>query len=524
MADQLQLRGGTTSEHSTFTGALREVTVDTDKDTLIVHDAATAGGHPLLREDGSNSALALGSQGTPSLKFTGDTNTGIYSPGADQVAISTGGSGRLFIDSAGNVGVGGTPNAQLNLIAGVPTLRWTDSDTSGYSQILQSDTSLYIDTDRGAAGTGSLIFRTNGTNERLRITSDGKVGLGTSAPSQLLEVHGTAAAGGIGINITNEGDGGAGTVPYAFINARLNPVRNGGEIRFGKEGTYGDAASSDSYMAFYTAVDDVNTERLRIDSNGKLLVGTTSAAQTSSNSLIQAVSSTGGYYIAARNDTSVTTDNAIGGLRFYGNDSDGNYDECARIECLADGTHGDDSKPSRLVFSTTSSGLSSPTERMRITRDSYVRLSSSTGGLQFNGDTAAENALDDYEEGTFVPTITGSTTTGTATYSVQAGRYTKIGRMVHIEIYLTWTGGTGAGDLRISGLPFNASSSPAIYSGPAVNYWNSIPLPANSSTPGALVAAGSNYIYFYGIDTSGNATAVDYDATGGVIVTGSFAV
>src|SRR6056300_1607160 len=54
MADQLQLRGGTTNEHSTFTGALREVTVDTDKDTLIVHDAATAGGHPLLREDLSN--------------------------------------------------------------------------------------------------------------------------------------------------------------------------------------------------------------------------------------------------------------------------------------------------------------------------------------------------------------------------------------------------------------------------------------------------------------------------------------
>jgi len=54
MADQLQLRGGTTTEHATFTGALREVTVDTDKDTVVVHDNATAGGHPLLREDLSN--------------------------------------------------------------------------------------------------------------------------------------------------------------------------------------------------------------------------------------------------------------------------------------------------------------------------------------------------------------------------------------------------------------------------------------------------------------------------------------
>jgi len=49
MAKKLQLRGGTTSEHSSFTGALREVTVDTDKDTLVVHDGSTAGGFPLAR-------------------------------------------------------------------------------------------------------------------------------------------------------------------------------------------------------------------------------------------------------------------------------------------------------------------------------------------------------------------------------------------------------------------------------------------------------------------------------------------
>ena len=49
MSKLLQLRGGTTSEHSTFTGALREVTVDTDKDTLVVHDGSTAGGHALPR-------------------------------------------------------------------------------------------------------------------------------------------------------------------------------------------------------------------------------------------------------------------------------------------------------------------------------------------------------------------------------------------------------------------------------------------------------------------------------------------
>lgn len=50
MAIQVQFRRGTTSQHSTFTGVVGEVTVDTDKDTLVVHDGSTAGGVPLAKE------------------------------------------------------------------------------------------------------------------------------------------------------------------------------------------------------------------------------------------------------------------------------------------------------------------------------------------------------------------------------------------------------------------------------------------------------------------------------------------
>lgn len=50
MSQQVQLRRGTTGEHSTFTGAAGEVTVDTVKKTAVVHDGATAGGHPLAKE------------------------------------------------------------------------------------------------------------------------------------------------------------------------------------------------------------------------------------------------------------------------------------------------------------------------------------------------------------------------------------------------------------------------------------------------------------------------------------------
>ena len=49
------------------------------------------------------SSVPLGTAAAPSIAFTGDPNTGIYSPGADEVAISTGGSGRLFVDASGNV-------------------------------------------------------------------------------------------------------------------------------------------------------------------------------------------------------------------------------------------------------------------------------------------------------------------------------------------------------------------------------------------------------------------------------------
>jgi hypothetical protein len=53
----LQLRRGTTSEHSAFTGLVGEITVDTTKDTIVVHDGVTAGGIPLAKasEAGSGS-------------------------------------------------------------------------------------------------------------------------------------------------------------------------------------------------------------------------------------------------------------------------------------------------------------------------------------------------------------------------------------------------------------------------------------------------------------------------------------
>lgn len=65
MAFALQLRRGTTAQHSTFTGLIGEVTIDTDKDTIVIHDGSTAGGIPLAKESalteaGFNPFLLIG--------------------------------------------------------------------------------------------------------------------------------------------------------------------------------------------------------------------------------------------------------------------------------------------------------------------------------------------------------------------------------------------------------------------------------------------------------------------------------
>lgn len=69
MSTAVQLRRGTTAEHSTFTGAVGEVTVDTTKDTVVVHDGATAGGHPLVKETAVGTTVAEQTSASGSLKL-----------------------------------------------------------------------------------------------------------------------------------------------------------------------------------------------------------------------------------------------------------------------------------------------------------------------------------------------------------------------------------------------------------------------------------------------------------------------
>ena len=124
MATQVQFRRGTTAEHSGFIGADGEVTVDTSLKTVVIHDALTNGGFPVLRQDGSNSQFDRGSTTNCALKFAGDPNTGLISPASDEIALVTGGSSRLTIDAngaatfTGNVQVNGTLSVTGNFDSG----------------------------------------------------------------------------------------------------------------------------------------------------------------------------------------------------------------------------------------------------------------------------------------------------------------------------------------------------------------------------------------------------------------------
>ena len=122
MARQVQLRRGTTAEHSTFTGAVGEVTVDTDKDVVVVHDGSTAGGVPLLKSADLTAGSGISVIGTtiantaPDQTVSLTASTGISTSGTypDFTITNTAPDQTVTITGSGAATVSGTyPNFEV---------------------------------------------------------------------------------------------------------------------------------------------------------------------------------------------------------------------------------------------------------------------------------------------------------------------------------------------------------------------------------------------------------------------------
>ena len=113
--------------------------------------------------------------------------------------------------------------------------------------------------------------------------------------------------------------------------------------------------------------------------------------------------------------------------------------------------------------------------------------------------------LSDYEEGTFTPTIQGTGSANACTYTNQLGKYTKVGRLVTVDVYVSWSAKTAdTGSALVNGLPFAIGSSS--YAGGAFAVYSS-----NFSDGGSVITAmtepSSGNTYFYAaLVTLDNAT------------------
>jgi hypothetical protein len=410
----------------------------------------TTAGTERLRIDaaGQIEAVSLGTAAAPTFSFTGDPNTGIYSPGADQVAISTNGTGRLFIDASGNVGVGGSPQATLSVFGNTRV-------ETGFLQLRTNNKLYLNDagnTNFGAIsnnGTGSNITFETAATERMRLDSSGRLGLGTSSPGFKLTIEdattpririgdgtrhlnvdggsttqnaaiGTDYAGSFGIytngaantrlHVTSAGNVGIGTTsPADTFDCRGDGRVQAGNVRFmirPSGGTSGwlqfsedgvadrwsvGIANGDSSLIFKTGGSFSGTERCRLDGSGRLLVGTSSTSANTRLLVAGGPGSSNGSIRLATSSTTPASGETLSNVSFANNAA--THATVSDIVCARDGgtwTNGT-SHPTRLEFSTTADGASSPTERMRITQGGSVCIGSAntqTSRLSLEGSSA----------------------------------------------------------------------------------------------------------------------------------------
>jgi len=335
----------------------------------------------------------------------------IYQRANAPLILGTNNTERLRIDSSGNVAIG-TTNVGYGVVGIYNSLNSTIgiANATSYSQLQQNSSDLYINCNLSGAAGGNIIFRNGSTStERLRIDSSGNVGIGTSSPGELLEVSKTASgtlngevvlqrlrsntsnfvfldiksrrhtAGsdwtGVGLRLQHQVD----ATLMGFL--EFNSTNNGYDVALG--------TSTVAPILFKIS----NTEAARFDSNGRLLVGSSTArslygqtgvlqtegtgyASSGVNIILNNASTAGPLLMLGKSRGSVNGSNTIvqnndtlGEIYFCGADGTDLDTPGASIRAVVDGAPGNNDMPCRLEFCTTADGASTPTERMRISQN-----------------------------------------------------------------------------------------------------------------------------------------------------------
>ena len=172
MAKLLKLRRGTTSQHSSFTGAEGEVTVDTSKDTAVVHDGSQAGGRPLAREDlnnvANNTVRDKVNAATDSNTFTDADHSKLNGIESGATADQTAAEIRSLVESASNSNV--FTDADHTKLNGIETSATADQTASEIVSLISGQSIAPINVSAtGKIGRDSTDYITFTNNSRMDV-------------------------------------------------------------------------------------------------------------------------------------------------------------------------------------------------------------------------------------------------------------------------------------------------------------------------------------------------------------------
>ena len=260
----------------------------------------------------------------------------------------------------------------------------------------------------------------------------GLLGIGTSSPDRTIHCHNSSNTTNVRTKFSN-GTTGEGASDGFEIGINASDPAQAVLVNY-----------ENSPMAFFTNA----TERLRIDESGNTHFG-------SSGTL---------------NDANVVSIVPADGRISFGMDGRSSFvtSESGAYIYSGDGVSGDTIAGDLILQSRSNQDRtirfvtgSSPAQRLSITNN----------GLLFGTDTAAANALNDYEEGTFTPAITAGLSAGQVAYNSRSGHYTKIGRIVYFTFHINISSATfDSGGFKFGGLPFTAVNDSNQAGGMFFNY------------------------------------------------------